>query len=89
MMIDPRLCDTCGVDISHKHRFSRYCDAHTQAKPERKVSPKQAIGLHCKDCIYDELDVGNWKQQVTACEFTKCNLYPFRPISKKPLPEVS
>ena len=80
-----RTCDEygCTEDISHKHRFSRYCDVHSTSKPERVgLTRQQAINAHCRDCICDELDVGTWRQQVTACSFTACNLYGFRPVSK-------
>ena len=78
-----RGCKTCGVDISSNHRFSLYCDVHSTAKREvPKVTRQGAINAHCKDCIYDDLAPGTWRQQVTACTYTDCNLYSFRPVSK-------
>jgi len=43
---------------------------------------RQAIDLNCKDCIYDDQDVGNWKQQVTACTITDCPFHDHRPMSR-------
>lgn len=47
-----------------------------------KLTRQQAISAHCKDCIYDSLAPGNWRQQVSGCSFTECNLYAYRPVSK-------
>lgn len=46
------------------------------------MSLRKAINDKCKDCIYDEYGVGNWRQQVTACTSPDCALYPVRPVSK-------
>ena len=81
-MATERTCATCGADISHRHRFSRYCDAHSTTQSDKGPSRAGAIAAHCKECIFDELATGTWRQQVTACTFTACNLYPFRPVSK-------
>ena len=48
-----------------------------------KVSSKKAIANHCKECTYDPLSDGTWRQQVQACTITKCHLYEFRPITLK------
>ena len=47
-----------------------------------RLTRQQAINAFCKECIYDPLDKGNWKQQVTACTMSDCQLYPYRPKSK-------
>jgi hypothetical protein len=47
------------------------------------VSPKKAIALHCKGCIYDSHDKGNWLQQVEGCTITDCPLYRHRPLTAK------
>ena len=47
------------------------------------MSLRKAINEKCKDCIYDKLGEGNWRQQVTACTCTTCPLYPVRPQSKQ------
>lgn len=48
----------------------------------KSFSLRQAINDHCKWCIYDPLSGGgNWRQQVSACTITRCNLWPVRPLS--------
>lgn len=44
---------------------------------------KQAIDAYCKQCIYDELEPGGWRQQVEACTVTHCPLYAFRPTPRQ------
>jgi hypothetical protein len=48
---------------------------------------RKAINDKCKDCTYDELDSGTWRQQVSACDITGCPLHPYRPRSSSD-PEV-
>ena len=43
------------------------------------ASLKKAIELKCKDCIYDELDTGSWRQQVENCTDAPCPLWEVRP----------
>ena len=45
------------------------------------MTRQQAINAKCKDCIYDPLDRGTWRQQVEACTFIDCPLYEYRPKS--------
>lgn len=49
------------------------------------MSRARAIDQHCKDCIYDPAEPGNWRQQTEACEITSCPLWPYRPKSSRPL----
>lgn len=51
--------------------------------PTKSTSPKKAIALHCKGCIYDSQDKGNWLQQVEACTIRNCSLYHHRPLTAK------
>lgn len=46
------------------------------------MSLRQAINDKCRDCIYDPLAPGNWRQQVTLCTSTECPLYRVRPTSR-------
>ena len=47
------------------------------------MSLRKAINDKCRECIYDPLSgLGNWRQQVTACQITDCPLHPVRPRSK-------
>lgn len=46
------------------------------------VSLRKCINDKCKQCTYDPLGEGNWRQQVGACRVVSCPLYPVRPVSK-------
>lgn len=45
------------------------------------ASLKKAVENMCKQCTYDELDTGSWRQQVERCEIKDCALYEVRPVS--------
>ena len=45
------------------------------------MTRQNAINRKCKECAYDELDHGTWRQQVERCDFTDCALYEYRPTS--------
>lgn len=45
------------------------------------MSRQKAINDKCKDCIYDPLAPGNWRQQTGACTIKSCSLWPYRPVS--------
>ena len=51
------------------------------------MSLRKAINQHCKDCVYDEIAAGTWRQQVTLCGVKSCALYDVRPKSTHPIPE--
>lgn len=46
---------------------------------------QEAINLKCKECAYDELDDGTWRQKVERCEITDCPLMevPNRKVAQK------
>jgi len=46
----------------------------------KRGSMRAAINAKCKDCIYDNLERGTWRQQAAECTVTKCSLFPFRPM---------
>lgn len=46
------------------------------------MSRKNAIEQHCKDCNFDPLDTGTWRQQVEKCTQTRCSLYEYRPLPR-------
>ena len=46
------------------------------------ISRKAAVDAKCKDCIYDDQDVGTWRQQVGACVAVECPLHPIRPMPR-------
>ena len=43
------------------------------------MTRQEAIDAKCKECIFDPLDEGTWRQQVQACEIKSCALHPYRP----------
>lgn len=45
------------------------------------ASLKQAIADKCKDCTYDKLDTGTWRDQVERCNVKTCALWPVRPMT--------
>ncbi len=53
------------------------------------MTRQQAIEAKCKDCIYDELDHGTWRQQVERCELMECSLWEYRPKSRSKMPNMA
>ncbi len=52
------------------------------------MSRKKAIEDKCKDCTYDPLAPGTWRQQCELCAVTVCALHRYRPVSSRPLPDA-
>lgn len=50
--------------------------------PNARPSLRAAIDAKCKDCVYDPLERGGWRQQVDACGCTSCPLYDVRTGSR-------
>ena len=46
------------------------------------ISLRKSMNEKCKDCTYDPLGEGNWRQQVGDCRVKVCALWPIRPQSK-------
>ncbi len=53
-----------------------------------RKSLRTAIDEKCRDCIFDPLAVGNWRQQVTLCSVYSCPLWEVRPLSRAAIPEA-
>lgn len=47
------------------------------------MSLRNAINEYCKSCIYDEMAMGTWKQQVTLCLVGNCKLFDVRPTTDR------
>jgi len=45
------------------------------------ASLKKCIEEKCKDCTYDPLAGGTWREQVELCRVTKCALWLVRPVT--------
>ena len=53
------------------------------------MTRQEAIEAKCKDCTYDELDDGTWRQQVERCELIECSLWEYRPKSRSKMPDMA
>lgn len=47
-----------------------------------RPSLRKLIELKCRDCIYDPMDVGTWREQVAACTSANCPLHAQRPVPR-------
>lgn len=45
-------------------------------------SRAKGIADKCRECSYDPLAVGAWRQQIAACENGGCGLHRFRPVPR-------
>lgn len=45
------------------------------------ASLKKCIEDKCKDCTYDPLAGGTWREQVEQCRVKSCPLYAVRPVT--------
>ena len=54
-----------------------------------KLTRQKAIEAKCRDCNYDELDVGTWRQQIERCEITDCALWEYRPKSRSSIANIA
>ena len=52
-----------------------------------KLNCQQAIDAMCKECIYDPISIGIFKQtlnqQIEDCTSPECPLYEYRPLTGK------
>lgn len=44
-----------------------------------RLSMRDAINAMCKQCIYDPLSRGTWREQVAGCSSSSCPLHALRP----------
>lgn len=47
------------------------------------MSLRKAINDKCRDCIYNQSNLGNFRQQVSMCPQIECSLWVVRPVSQK------
>lgn len=45
------------------------------------ASLKKCIEEKCKDCTYDQLAGGTWREQVEMCNVRACPLWSVRPMT--------
>jgi hypothetical protein len=53
------------------------------------MTRQKAIEAKCKECIYDPLDDGTWRQQVEGCDLVDCSLWEYRPKSRSKMPDMT
>lgn len=47
-----------------------------------RPSKSAAINAKCRECIYDPIARGTWREQVAACVSACCPLHPVRPVPR-------
>lgn len=47
-----------------------------------RISLRQSVNRKCRECIYDPLSRGAWREQVAACISAHCALHPVRPLPR-------
>lgn len=47
-----------------------------------RTSLRTAINAKCRECIYDPLSRGTWREQVADCINANCGLHPVRPVPR-------
>lgn len=52
------------------------------SKSAPRPSMRAAVNAKCRECIYDPIEPGGWRQQVEACSCWGCPLYTVRPVSR-------
>jgi len=50
--------------------------------PTVRPSLRKAIDGQCRNCIYDPLSRGTWREQVAACASANCSLFAVRPVPR-------
>ena len=48
----------------------------------KRTSLRQAINAKCRECSYDPLSPGKWREQVAVCGCSGCPLYDVRPVPR-------
>lgn len=51
------------------------------------MSLRKAVNQNFKNCIFDNLAAGTWRQQVTLCSVNSCALYDVRPRTSSSIPK--
>jgi hypothetical protein len=51
------------------------------------MSLRKRTDENCRDCIYDSLAPGTWRQQVSLCTIKTCPFWDIRAKPASPIPE--
>ena len=52
----------------------------------RKAEWQKRVNQMCRECLYDQHSMGNWRQQISACTAYTCPLWEVRPIAAGHIP---
>ena len=50
------------------------------------MSLRKCINEKCRDCIYDSIVPGTWRQQTTLCPAINCSFHEVRPVTESEIP---
>jgi len=50
------------------------------------MSRAEAIATKCRQCIYDPIAAGTWREQVATCGCPDCPLWSYRPLPRNSPP---
>ena len=51
--------------------------------PNPRPSLRDTVNAKCRECIYDNLSAGAWREQVAACTSACCPLFDVRPVPRE------
>lgn len=47
-----------------------------------RPSLRKAVNAQCRECLYDPVQRGAWREQIAACASANCSLHPVRPVPR-------
>jgi hypothetical protein len=54
----------------------------TTSNTPPRLSLRIAINAKCRDCMFDPLGRGTWREQIASCESSNCALHDIRPVPR-------
>jgi hypothetical protein len=51
------------------------------------MSLRKRIDRNCRDCTYDSVSPGTWRQQVALCNVKSCQFWEIRAKPTSPIPK--
>jgi hypothetical protein len=51
------------------------------------MSFRKRIDKNCRDCTYDSVSPGTWRQQVALCNVKSCSFWEIRAKPTSPIPK--
>jgi len=68
------------IDPTHIQRDMETLGKQVFEMMTSRLTRQEAIEAKCRECSYDELDAGTWRQQIGRCEITNYPLWVYRPM---------